>query len=87
MRQTSTAAWIAEPNDTSETVFERWGSFVPFNAELNDEAGDQFMFGGVVFDEDGAKQAFDGFESVDDARTFCVEVCGVPIQRVRVIEG
>jgi len=87
VRQTRSGTWIAEPGDTSRSVFAHWNDFVPVSADLNDEAGDQFMFGGVVVDEDGRKQEFDGFESVDDARTFCVEVLRIPASRVRVIEG
>ncbi len=87
MRQTQTGTWIAEAGDTNQAVLEHWSDFVPFSALLNDEAGDQFMFGGVVVDEDGRKNEFDGFESVDDARTFCVEVLRIPVSRVRVTEG
>lgn len=87
MRQTLSGAWIAQPGDTGTLVFEHWSEFVPFSAELNDEAGDPFMFGGVVLDEEGHRQELDSFESVDDARTFCVEVLHVPASRIRVIEG
>jgi hypothetical protein len=87
VRQTRNGTWIAEPGDSSQAVFQHWSDFAPVRAELNDEAGDQFMFGGVVLDENGRKQEFDGFESVDDARTFCVDVLRIPASRVRVIEG
>ena len=87
MRHTGSGTWIAEPGDTSNAVFERWKDFVPATAYLNDEAGDQFMFGGVVLDEKGRKQQLDSFESVDDARTFCVEVLGIPVSQVRTVEG
>jgi hypothetical protein len=87
MRQTLSGTWIAQPGDSEEMVFGHWSEFVPFSAELNDEAGDPFMFGGTVLDEDGHRQELDSFESVDDARTFCVEVLGIPASRIRVIEG
>jgi hypothetical protein len=87
VRQTQSGTWIAQPGDTDKMVFERWNEFVPFSAELNDEAGDTFMFGGIVIDQDGHRQALDSFESVDDARTFCVEVLRIPVSRVRIIEG
>ena len=87
MRQTRSGTWIAEAGDSSETVFEHWSDFVPFSAILNDEAGDEFMFDGIAHDEMGQKQQFDGFESVDDARTFCVQVLGIPVPRVRTTEG
>jgi hypothetical protein len=87
VRQTQAGTWIAEPGDTDGTVFEHWNDFVPFSAVLNDEAGDEFMFGGVAVDEDGHTREFDSFESVDDARTFCVKVLHIPAPRISVIEG
>jgi hypothetical protein len=88
MRQTATGQWVAQAGDGPGNVFDHWGwGFVPYEASLNEEAGDQFMFGGQVFDKDGHAHAFDGFESVDDARTFCVSVLGVPTERVEVLEG
>jgi hypothetical protein len=87
MKQTKSGAWVAEPFDTSDTVFAHWPDFVPATAVLNNEAGDQFMFGGVVLDDKGVGQGFDSFESVDDARTFCVEVLGVPAPRISMLEG
>lgn len=87
MRQTETGAWVAEPADTRDTVGKHWPDFVPWSAVLNNEAGDQFMFGGVTFDDQGFGESFDGFESVDDARTFCVQVLGIPVTRIRTTEG
>ena len=87
MRRTKTGTWIAEPGDSERKVFECWSDFAPSRAELDDEAGDEFMFGGVAIDDEGRKQSFDGFESVDDARTFCVEVLRIPAQRVEIVEG
>jgi hypothetical protein len=87
MRQTKSGAWVAEPGDTYATVSAHWPDFVPSSAVLNDEAGDQFMFGGVAMDDKGFGQSFDSFESVDDARTFCVEVLGVPAPRISITEG
>jgi hypothetical protein len=87
VRQTESGTWVAQPGDTDKMVFEHWSEFVPFRAELNDEAGDPFMYGGLVLDEDGQRQELDGFESVDDARTFCVEVLRIPASRIQVIEG
>lgn len=87
MRQSKSGTWIAQPGDSSKMVFEHWSEFVPVSAELNDEAGDPFMFGGLVLDADGHRQELEGFESVDDARTFCVEVLRIPTSRIRVVEG
>ena len=87
MRQTLSGTWIAQPGDSGKMVFEHWSEFVPFRAELNDEAGDSFMFGGVVLDEAGHRQEFDSFESVDEARTFCVDVLGIPASRIQIIDG
>lgn len=87
MRQTPSGRWIAQPGDRPETIFKHWEDFVPFRAELDDEAGDEFMFGGVVYDENGQKQELESFESVGDARTFCVEVLRIPAARISVVEG
>lgn len=87
MRQTASGPWIAQPGDTPETIFAQWDDFVPFRAELDDVAGGQFLYGGVVYDELGRRQELESFDSVGDARAFCVEVLRIPTARVAVIEA
>jgi hypothetical protein len=87
VRQTASGTWVAGPGDDSNRIFAHWGDFSPYMVMLNNEMSDQFLFGGLVLDDIGVAQAFDGFESLDDARTFAVESLGVPAARIRVLNG
>lgn len=78
---------VAGPNDTFDVVTRAWGVFTPYDAMIDEDMDGETFIGGTVTDGHGSVRAFDGFEYVDDARTFCVEVLGIPTERVRVIQG
>lgn len=77
---------IAQPGDTADIVFDAWGDFTPVGADIYDQMDEVYFYGGEAFDDDGNRQTFDGFESVDDARTFAVETLGIPANRIEVLE-
>lgn len=87
MRNTMFGDAVATPEDTNETIVEAWGDFTPETARINDVQDEVFGFGGEVFDEDGNSREFDGFDSMEEARLFAINVIGVPAHDVEDVEG
>lgn len=78
---------IMQPGDTDP--YEAWPDFDTENAvvRLYDVPDDKFLYGGEVSDAECNTYTFDGFDSVDQMRTFVVQVLKISTADIEVLSG
>ena len=79
---------IATPEDTVDELMDAWPDFTPDRAEIFSEPDGTFLYGGEAIDSDAdERRTFDGFNSLDEARTFAVEILGIPAHAIEEMVG
>lgn len=91
MRRNFFGEQIAQPDDDYETVDDafvnRFDQAMDLtSANIFSEEDDQFKFGGEAMDDDCNTITFDGFESVQAAKDYAINVLKIPETGVEVID-